>query len=154
LTGGDFADFEKILECFHGLKGADDAGEGSKDSRFSTVGNGVWGRRFGEEATIARLIGKMAFEDGDLSVELEDGAVDERFFKKKSEVVGEITSGKIIATIEDEVIFLRDRLGIFRGETNGEFVNLDIRVESAQAFGGSGDFGLTNLGVGEKDLTL
>ena len=113
-----FANLEEDFEGFHCLQGSDDAGEGPEHSGFGAIGDGVGGGGVGKEAAVAgAFLGGV--EDGDLAVELKDGAVDEGLFEKEGGVVAEVAGGEVVGAVEDEVVVFGEFEGVFDGEADG-----------------------------------
>ena len=66
------------LDSFHRLKGPDHAGKGAKDACLLSCGDGAGGRRFREQAPVARRA-KSRVKDGKLAFKLMDCTGDQGF---------------------------------------------------------------------------
>ena len=92
----------------------------------------------GEEAAVAgRAAGRI--EDGDLALELEDAAVDERPPGEDGVVVVEVACRKIIGTVDDHAVAGEKREGVGGGDASGVYGDVEMRFGCAEA-GGGGEF--------------
>ena len=140
---------EDELDRFHGLQGADDAGEHSEDARFAAGRNSTWGGDFWKEATVAGAT-EVGGEDGHLAIEAVYGSVDERLFQEKRGIICQESGRKIVRSVEDDVVVLRNREGVIRGEADGMEVESDVGVGLAEAGFGGLEFCFSYRGVGMK----
>ena len=93
------------LNRFHRLQTSNDTREHAQDTGFSSCRDCSFGRGLWKEAAVARAA-EVGSEDGELALELEDGAVNERLFEKEGGVVGREAGGEVIGAVEDCVVGL------------------------------------------------
>ena len=67
-------------------------------------------RRFGEQAAVARPMARI--ENADLSIEAEDRAVNIGLAGQYAQVVGQIAGGKVIRTVDNQIVIGGDAHGI------------------------------------------
>ncbi len=96
----------------------------------------------------------MGGENGHLSVEAVDRAIDQRFPEKKGGVVGEEAGGEIVGAVEDNVVILRDADGVFRSETDGVEIKGDVGIGFPQTRGCGFRFRHADGDVGVQKLAL
>ena len=135
------------------MQRSDDTGEGSEDSGFGTIGHRIGGRGVGEKATVAGAFATR-IKDRDLAVELEDGPVDEGFLKKKSAVVGEVASGKVVGAVEDEVVRPGKFHRIINREADRVLLDYEVRIEFLQPRGSRFHLGGIDLFFAKENLAL
>ena len=75
-------------------------------------------------------------EDGDLPVEGADAAIDIDFSQPDTGVVDEITGGKVVASVDDQVIGSDEAVRIFGCEPVRIGLDMDFAVEPFQALPG------------------
>lgn len=93
-------------------------------------------------------------EDGELSVEAVDGTVNQGFAKKEGGVVGEEAGGKVIGSIDDDVVALYDGHGIVWIEAKGVEIERDVWVCIVDTRSGGIEFGFSDVEIRVKDLAL
>ena len=128
------------LDSFHGLQAANDSREHAQDTGFRSCRNGAFWRRFGKEATITGT-SEMRREDGDLSFELENSAVNEGFLLKKGRVVGAEAGREIIRPVQDKIVVVEKIEGVVRFELSGVFDDFDVWIDFGKSFPGAGELG-------------
>ena len=121
---------QQDLDRLHGLGGADHACDGAQNARFGAVGNGVRRRR-GEEAAIARSAPMM--KHGALTFIAQHGAVDIGLAGFHRGVVDQKLGCKIVRGVDDDVMILKERDRVARGQVFRVGGDLYIRVEGQQA---------------------
>src|SRR6267154_3417451 len=89
------------LDGFRCLDGADDSGQNAKDAALRARKYKPSRGRFRIEAAVARAIRHA--ENSGLSFEAEDRAVNIWFAEQNAGVVDEVTSGKIVSPIDDDI---------------------------------------------------
>src|ERR1700678_2154941 len=104
------------------------------------------------QAAIARAVGIT--KDGYLAFEAENRAVDIGLAEEHGRVVYEIARREIVGAVHDEVVVFQNIESVFAGEMRFESVNLNIRIQIAQAIAGSGDFRAPYIFCAEENLTL
>lgn len=92
------ANASEELDRLHGLQAANDSREHAQDSGFRSCRHGTLGRWLGEQAAVAGAA-EVWGENRDLTFELGDGSVDERFFLEKGGVVGAKAGGEIVGPV-------------------------------------------------------
>ena len=116
-----FADAGDELDRFERLKTADHAAERAEDAGFAAVGDGAGRGWLGEKAAVARAaLGGV--EDADLALEAINAAVDERTAGEGGGVVVEVAGGKIVGSVDDDVV-ARDEIEHIRGVHDGFVLN-------------------------------
>src|SRR5712692_284679 len=98
------------LDRLSGLNGSNDSGKNSEDSAFCATRNQAGRRRLGIKAAIARPA--LGGEDRSLSVEAKDAAVDIRLAEKHTGVVDQVTSRKVVGSVDDDVVVGKNVEGI------------------------------------------
>jgi len=150
--------FERIaladdeLDGFEGLERANDARKHTEDATFGARGDQAGRGWLGIEAAVARAIGHA--ENGDLTFEAEDGAVNIGLAEEDAGVVDEVTSGEIVGAIDDDVIVLEEFEGVGAGELGLVSGDTDVGIEIGEARLGGFGFGLADVAGAEGDLAL
>src|SRR5204862_1900102 len=90
-------------ECLDRLDRDDNSREHAEDAGFGTAWDRARRRWLGEQTAITRP-GEMRRENGCLSIEPKDGAINVRLAREDGDVIREVTRGKVIAPIDDEVV--------------------------------------------------
>src|SRR5436190_1954644 len=108
------ADAEDQLDGLGRLDEADRAGEDAENAAFGAARNEARGWRLGIEATVAgaALIG----EDGRLTLEAENGAVDVGLAKQDAGVIHQVASGEVVGAVDADVLVLEDVERVLAGE--------------------------------------
>ena len=69
-------------------------------------------------------------------------------------VVDEVARGKIVGAVHDDVVVFQDVERVFAGEMRFESINLNIRIQVAQAIAGCHDFRTAYVFGAEQNLAL
>ncbi len=96
------AETQNQLDGFQGLNAPDDAGQNPQDPGFGTAGGQLGGGRFWDHVAIGRTI--LRIENGDLTLETEDGSVyhwDSEFYRR---IVEHVPNGEIVGPVDDHVV--------------------------------------------------
>src|ERR1700677_137073 len=146
------ADADDELQRLGGLNRAHYSGKHAEHAAFGAGWHEARRRRFWIQAAIARAIGIT--KDGYLAFEAENRAVDIGLAEEHGRVVYEIARREIVGAVHDEVVVFQNIESVFAGEMRFESVNLNIRIQIAQAIAGSGDFRAPYIFCAEENLTL
>ena len=147
------ADFGEELDRFHGLEAADDSWEHAEDTCVTSGGNGSFRGRLRKEAAVAGAA-EVGGEDGDLSLELENGSMDEGFFEKEGGVVCCEAGGEIIGAVEEGIVILEEVEGVFGSEASGVEGDFDVWIDLLETgFGAVQLWGVDAVGIVE-DLAM
>ena len=148
-----FADAGDELDRFERLKTTDDAAERAEDAGLAAVGNGAGRGWLGEKAAVARAaLGGV--EDADLALEAINAAVDERPAGESGGIVVEVAGGKIVGSVDDDIVAGEERESVAGSDAFGVFDDGDERIGGAQAAGGGCDFEFADGGVVVEELAL
>ncbi len=145
-AGERFAEAGEELDRFGGLDGSDESGEDAEHASFGAVGHGAGRGWLGEEAAVGGATAEV--EDARLTLEALNRSVNERATGEHAGVVDEVTRGKIVGAVEDDVVSGDECEGIIMSETGDDRRDLDQWIQSAQT--GSGGFGFRNSSVGSR----
>lgn len=148
-----FADAGDELDRFEGLETADDAAERAEDAGLAAVGDGAGRGWFGEKAAVARAPVRW-IEDADLALESVNTTVDKRAAGEERGVVIEVTGGKVIGAIDDDIVGGEEGESVGDGDAVGVFDDTDKRIRRAQAAGGGDDLEFADGGVVVEELAL
>src|ERR1700756_2020423 len=96
---------EKQLCRFDSLENSDNAGQHTENASFSAARYHAGRRWLWEHAAVTGTT-QVRRKHGRLTIESEDGAVDVRFFGQHTDVVRQVTSRKVIRTVDDNVVVL------------------------------------------------
>ncbi len=131
------------FDCFHRLKGADDARQDPQDPGFSATGHRSGRGWLREQASVARSP-QVRCEYRDLSFKLKDGPVDQGLLEKEGGIVGGEAGRKIVRAVEDGIVSLEEIERIIGGETPGVNDDFDVRVDLLEVGAGALQFGLAH----------
>jgi hypothetical protein len=129
------SDAEKQFYGLCSLDETDYARKNAKNAPFGAVCDRAGRRWLRKQATITRSA-KMWSEDTGLSVKAGDGSVDVCLLEEHAGVVCEVAGGEIIRAVNDYVVGSDDIEGVFAGKTGVVLGNLNVGIESEDAFGG------------------
>src|SRR5439155_2827592 len=129
-----------------------DSREDPEPSRLRTRRGRPGRRRLGEEAAVAGPFRWM--EDGGLSLELPDRAIDERLVEHDGRVVGEVARREVVAAVHDDVERLEDAERVLGREPLAELDYLDVRVERLERHAGGLGLRHPDAVVRVENLTL
>src|SRR5262249_14057262 len=140
------------LDHFGSLHHADKTGENSEHAAFGAGGNesGWW--RLGIEAAVAGAI--LSGEDAGLAFEAENRSVDVGLAGQNAGVVHEVTGGKVIGAVGDDVELAKEFEGIGAAESCVEGTEIQKRINAFQFVGGGIKFLAANVGCGMDNLAL
>ena len=143
---------EDELDGFVRLNRADDAGQHSEHAAFGAARHQPGRGRLGIEAAVAGAVRQR--EDRRLPFEAEDAAVDVGLAEQHAGVVDEIARGEVVGAVRDDVVRAEDVERVLARELGRVQVNLDFRVEVAQAFAGGFELRPAHVLGAEGDLPL
>lgn len=93
-------------------------------------------------------------EDGDLTFEFIDAAVDERAAGEDGGVVIQVTRGESVGAVDSDVVGGKDGEGVGGGDAFGMRDDVDERIGGAKTAGGGDDLEFTERGVVMEELAL
>lgn len=96
----------------------------------------------------------MGREDGDLSLKLKDGPVDEGFFEEEGGVVGGEASREIVRAIKDDLVGREELKRVFGGEAARMGDDFDVRIDRLQPLSGAYQLGGTDRVGVVQDLPV
>ena len=117
------------------------------------LGTAPGGRGFGIETAVARPAQVRRKEAG-LAFKAENGAVHVRLPEEHASVVGEVTGGKVVRAVHDDVVGAEEFEGVFTGEAGVVKHDLDVRIEAADGFPGGLGFGPADIRGAVENLAL
>src|SRR5882724_5959747 len=97
-----FADAEDQLDRFDCLHHPDDPRKDAENARLGAIRDCPWSGRLRKQTAITRTT-QMRCENGGLSIEAKNGAVNIWLARKNADVVRQITRRKIIRAVHDNV---------------------------------------------------
>lgn len=113
---------ENDLESFDCLDGPDGSGDTAEHPSLLAVGNRSRRRWLAENAAVA---GSFSWDDGShLAVKAEDGPMNQRFSRHNTGVVYQKACGKVVGTVNDDIIIFDEIENVFRGKP--EIVGNDL----------------------------
>ena len=108
----------------------------------------------GEKTRVARRIWFSEIEDGDLGVEADGGAGDERLLRFHAGAVEGVAGGEVVGAVEDDVDIGEKRLQVVRVDSLLQWDDLHIGIQRGERGARSFDF-LRADGIGAvKNLPL
>lgn len=140
-TQRGLAEAGEELDRFHRLETSNDTREHAQDTSFSSCRDRACGRGLGEEAAITGAA-EMGGENGELPFELKNGAVDEGLFEEEGSVVGSEAGGKVVGSVEEEIVGFEECEGISRFEFAWMENDFDVGIDPAEAGFGAFEFGM------------
>src|SRR5579862_2483451 len=127
------------LDGFHGLNGSDDARQHAEHAAFCARRHQAWRRRFGIQATVA----------GSFRHTVNGG-----FAKQDASIIDEITRGKIVGAVHDDVKALKQFESIGAGELRLEALNFDVGIQVGQPRAGRFALVLADVAGAKSHLPL
>ena len=108
---------EQNFDRFRGLQDPNQSGQNAKHTRLRTRRNGFRRRGFGKQIPITRST--VMIEQAHLAFEAEDRPVNPRQAEQGTRIVHEVTGGKVIGSVDDEVPSLHDLQGVSGVQSGG-----------------------------------
>uniref|UniRef100_A0A8W7PNP3 Uncharacterized protein n=1 Tax=Anopheles coluzzii TaxID=1518534 RepID=A0A8W7PNP3_ANOCL len=118
------------FDRFQRLQSADHTGDGSEDAPVPTVGDRFGRGRGREEAAIAGPTAVVVH--GQLALELERAARDERFAQQDARIVQQVPGGHVVRRVHDHVVRFEQGERVLARELCVVRLDFDLRVELLQ----------------------
>ena len=141
------------LDSFHRLKGPDHAGKGAKDACLLSCGDGAGGRRFREQAPVARRA-KSRVKDGKLAFKLMDCTGDQGFAEEPRRIRHQKAGRKVVRAVNDQVILSEKGHGVVPVEPSRMNFKPNIRVQTCESVRGAVHLWFADRSFIVKNLTL
>ena len=147
------ADTHDQFDRLDRLHDADDARQHAKDTSLGTARNHARWRWFRVETAVAGPA-QMRSKDGALAVEAKDGTVDVRLLQEDADIVGEIAGGKVVGSVNHDIIGSNDGFRVFRCEKAVVKVNLHVGVDLFDGVARAVNFFTADIARAVEDLAL
>src|SRR5207247_1662202 len=141
------------LEDFRGLNAADNAGQHAQDTPFGATGHHPGRRRFRIKTPIAGAA-EVRRENARLAFETKNRAVNIWFLEQDAGVIGEITRGKVIRAIDNDVVLAEDLAGVVAGKADLVQDDVDPRIDAFDGLLGGFSFVAPDVLGAVDDLAL
>ena len=110
------------------------------------------GRRLGDLAAVAGALVRQV--DGGLTLEAEDGAVDDGDVELHRGVVDEVAGGKVVGAVDDHVVAVEDGQDVVRRQAHVVGDHVDVGVDAGQGLLGRVHLALADPVQVVEDLAL
>src|SRR5574341_373876 len=145
------AQSQEQLDRLDALNGGHHAAQHAEYARLRAAWHQAGGGRSRVQTAVAALSGN---EHGDLALELEDAPVHQGLVQEDAGIVGQVAGGKIVATVDDDVVLRKDVLHVFRLQGLMVWDHLHVRVEVRDRFYGGLHLGSPDVVDMVQDLSL
>src|SRR6266478_885213 len=151
-SGKTVAAPEDQFDGLHGLNRTDDSRQHAQHAALGARRHQPRRRRLWIQAAVARAVGHA--EDSHLALEAKNRAIDVGLAQQDARVVHQITRGKIVRAIHDDIEILEQLKRVIAGQLGFECVDLNIGIEAGEALARGFRLGLADVAGTEGNLAL